>query len=108
MSLDRLMGIDAHITPEKRGHTRIVSDAQGRFARMLATMSLADTVCLRFIDQYGQTIFNSLQLPVLLEELQAVALASGDEQDRLHLQELVTLVGEAIDGGDDFVTFIGD
>ena len=101
------MGIDARIAPEERGHTRVVSDVRGRFARMLATTSVADTACLRFIDHYGQTIFNALQLPVLLEELETLALASADKEDRLHLEELVSLVAEAIDGRH-FVEFMGD
>ena len=30
---------------------------------------LSKTVCLQFIDPYGETIFNQLQIPVLVEEL---------------------------------------
>lgn len=101
------MGIDAHIVPEERGPARLVSDARGRFAKILATTSVADTACLRFIDHYGRTIFNALQLPVLLEELETLALASADKEDRLHLEELVSLVAEAIDGRH-FVEFMGD
>jgi len=103
------MGIDADIAPEERGHTRTVSDARGCFAKILATASLDDTTCLRFIDHYGQTMFNALQLPVLLEELQSLALASTDQQDRLHLEQLVALVGDAIDRRPGhFVRFDGD
>ena len=35
----------------------------------------AGTTCLRFIDPYGNTTFNQVQIPVLVAELEAVASA---------------------------------
>jgi hypothetical protein len=55
------MGIDAQMVPEECDHTGRVSDPDGRFAKLLASTSLTQTVCLRFIDQFSETLFNHLQ-----------------------------------------------
>lgn len=33
----------------------------------------SDSACARFIDPYGDSVFNQLQLPVLIEELRAMS-----------------------------------
>ena len=48
------------------------------FSFLLAADDLADTTCLRFIDDYQDTVFNSLQVPVLIRELRAAAAALSD------------------------------
>jgi len=40
---------------------------------LLSLGILDSTACLRFIDPYGGTVFNSLQIPVLQSELSALA-----------------------------------
>ena len=60
------MGIDASIDGDIR--TR-VSDPKGLVPWLVSLPTVETTVCLRFVDHYGQTIFNRLQLPVLKEEL---------------------------------------
>lgn len=46
-----------------------LGDARGSMAKFLAMVDADATACLRFIDPYGDTLFNSLQLPVLESEL---------------------------------------
>jgi hypothetical protein len=50
-----------------------VPDPRGSVNVLLSLASLKTTMCLQFIDPYGDTVFNTLQLPVLLLELEAVA-----------------------------------
>jgi hypothetical protein len=92
------MGIDVQIEPHTRSEG-VVSDARGDFAKALTSTPLQQTTCLRFIDPYGDTLFNGLQLPVLLDELEALASSSMDEQIRLHLHKLIDLVRDAIEMG---------
>uniref|UniRef100_A0A832H3Q0 Uncharacterized protein n=1 Tax=Oscillatoriales cyanobacterium SpSt-402 TaxID=2282168 RepID=A0A832H3Q0_9CYAN len=47
-----------------------VPDPRNCLALALALSSLDETVCLRFIDPYGDTVFNQQQIPVLIQELQ--------------------------------------
>ena len=48
------------------------------FDFILATGDFSNTACLRFIDPYGDTVFNRRQAPVLIEELQAAAALVAD------------------------------
>jgi len=48
--------------PDPRGYVHFIVDLAGD----------AGTVCLKFIDPYGNTVFNRLQMPVLISELYAV------------------------------------
>ena len=102
------MGIDVQISPQTRNAVT-VSDARGYFAEVLMSTSVQQTTCLRFIDPCGQPFFNGLQLPVLVEELEALALSTMDEQVRLHLDKVIELVRDAITTGPHhFVLFVGD
>lgn len=49
-----------------------VGDPRSCLALSLALSTLEDTVCLRFIDLYGDTVFNQQQIPVLIKELQSL------------------------------------
>lgn len=67
-----------------------------------------NTVCLRFIDPYGDTTFNQLQLPVLIEELRALESAAPDTEAKQVLSDLVAHVQTASQSVHTYVTFIGD
>ncbi len=90
------MGIDAEIAPRDRDHPIVVSDAGGVFARFVASSPLPESACFRFIDPYGDTVFNSLQLPVLLEELERVQRQASANELREHLALLASLVRRAV------------
>jgi hypothetical protein len=77
------------------------------------TMSALDIVeesgtCVRFIDPHGVTIFNQLQLPVLMAELETAAL---EAQDPGHLAVLRTVLEFLEQGRGErhtYVRFFGD
>jgi hypothetical protein len=103
------MGIDAEIAPRTRDNPAEVLDSRGVFAHFLGASPVRDSVCLRFIDPYGDTIFNSLQLPVLLEELEIVRQANSAPELRSHVALLINLVSQALaNGPHTFVKFRGD
>jgi hypothetical protein len=62
------MGIDVQLEPKGR-NGREVADPNGLLRWLLSMSDLDGTACLRFIDDYGETVFNRLQLPVLRDEL---------------------------------------
>ena len=68
---------------------------------------VAGTVCLRFIDAYGDACFNQLQLPVLVEELSAAAQAEGEPELRDHLEALAAFARGSSEMHT-YVWFIGD
>lgn len=66
-----------------------------------------DSACVRFIDPYGDTVFNQLQLPVLIEELRQMSERSNDRVFRTRLSSVVEfLVASA--GVHQYVRFVGD
>ena len=66
------------------------------------------TACLRFIDPYGDTIFNQLQLPVLIDEVQAFMEAAPDPEARSALHSLIEFLDRARDQPHIYVRFFGD
>lgn len=66
-----------------------------------------DSVCARFIDPYGDTVFNQLQLPPLIDELSAMARSASSAELRRRLRSVVEFL-EASKGMHVYVRFIGD
>jgi len=65
-----------------------------------------DSACVRFIDPYGDTVFNQLQLPVLIEELRQMGEQSNDNVLRKRLSSVVEFLASA--GVHQYVRFVGD
>ena len=69
---------------------------------------LVNSKCLRFIDPWGDTIFNQIQLPDLLAELK-LEIAEPSNKDCLgHLTRAVQLIERAQDQIHTYIKFIGD
>ena len=63
--------------------------------------------CLRFLDPYGDTTFNQLQIPVLVDELRAIA-AEAPATLRERAEALVAFIESAVGHAHTYVKFIGD
>ncbi|BCA55316.1 hypothetical protein W02_24560 [Nitrospira sp. KM1] len=67
--------------------------------------------CIRFIDWYGHTVFNHLQLPILIAEFEKLK-SSLPEDLHGHLNDLIAFIAraharsETNDGGT-YIRFIG-
>ena len=66
------------------------------------------TCCLRFIDPYGDTVFNQAQLPVLLAELRQLQGQLSDPRQASALTELSHFLDRALDRPHVYVRFLGD
>jgi hypothetical protein len=66
------VGIDARIETERGACLDELGDPHNRVNWLLSMAVLGSTVCLRFIDPYGNTLFNGLQIPVLQNECSAL------------------------------------
>jgi hypothetical protein len=67
-----------------------------------------ETQCLRFIDPYGNTVFNQLQLPVLLDELREVRTQLTDPELRSMIDTLSAMVQRAANEVHTYIRCIGD
>jgi hypothetical protein len=102
-----LVGIDAQIEDEAGKQIQFCHDVSGAFARLLASSDLSSSVCLRFIDPYGDTIFNRVQAVVLLKELGLVR-AAADSTAGAYIDKVLRFANTAARDPHHYVRFIGD
>ena len=63
---------------------------------------------VRFVDMYGDTVFNQLQLPQLFKELRSLVKRPFDAAVHSHLAALTGLVQEASGQVHSYIRFHGD
>ena len=77
------MGIMRVVVEDESG--KQVGDAVDFSSDLVSGFGDPRSICLRFVDPYGDTIFNRLQIPAVLEDLDLVSgrLADPVSQDAL-------------------------
>ena len=102
------MGIDLHWEDENGEMRQMVSD-DGFFVSELINASKAElSVCLRFIDRFGDTVFNQAQLPYLKAELKSIPETALGDGARKHRQKLINLIEQATGKTHTYLKFHGD
>ena len=64
--------------------------------------------CVGFIDEYGHTVFNRLQMPTLMAEIRHLEAETSDEGARQYLRGLHELAEECCDGVHLYLKLMGD
>jgi len=67
-----------------------------------------DSVCLRFVDPYGDAVFNRAQIPILLAELKESESEQSDQKIKAHLRDVIDLVERAQGQVHVYIEFSGD
>jgi hypothetical protein len=104
------MGIDLRVETENGDLLSELLDPRSLMRQILhtTTPSFSESVCLRFIDEYGDTTFNQLQLPILLRELRLAVAHCKNLDARAHGEKLASIV-KAVNGKvHTYVKFVGD
>lgn len=70
--------------------------------------SWQETICMQFIDPYGDAVFNQRQVEVLVREVEASVSSSKDKEVRAHLQRVIKLLRDARGRIHTYVWFVGD
>ena len=99
------MGIDVRLENENAEPIgEPINDPANHFANAVANTSGS---CLGFVDPYGNTVFNQLQLPVLIRELESLddGLSSAAAA---HVSKVITLLPGGLDSPHVYARFIGD
>jgi hypothetical protein len=65
-------------------------------------------ICLRFIDPYGDTIFNRMQMPTVIGELRDLKVASDNQERDAIIDRLVELACLCQEEPHLYLRFIGD
>jgi hypothetical protein len=74
------MGVDLYMEDENGTRLAEVLDPKGFVSCIVLLAGHEKTVCLRFVDSYGDTVFNQLQIPVLINEFEAARDLITDER----------------------------
>jgi len=99
------------------GHIRVVvQDEQGKEtstgvdlpSSMLPHPSDTRFICLRFVDPYGDAIFNRLQIPIVVEELNLLKGTLQDQEEATLLERVKILAERCRNEPHLYLRFIGD
>jgi hypothetical protein len=85
----------------------ILGRHSGFIAADLVWRAAPSTACVRFIDPYGDTTFNQHQLPVLIQEFEALA-EQVDSPGRESIRDLLLFLRRATDQVHTYIKFVGD
>ena len=86
----------------------ILSPRRSKFETLIPDATVEWFPCLRYIDLYGDTTFNQLQLPQLLADLKQAILEADSPETRNHMESLIDLVQRAIGRDHTYIKFYGD
>jgi len=103
-----LLGIDTVAKNESGDELEKVGDPENILSRFVTAAEYPDaTVCLRFIDAYGDACFNQLQIPFLVRELENAVAKATTPKVKQHLREVADLV-KRVQMPHTYVWFVGD
>ena len=103
------MGIDLQWINERGEILEGIPDPRNAVAKIMGAVSDVErSICLRFIDPYGDTVFNREQMAILCEELHSVSERSLDDDAREHLKNIVELAARAQSKVHTYLKFYGD
>jgi hypothetical protein len=102
------MGIDLKWETENGRLIDEIPDPQMCISHLVLKTDVTGTTCLRFIDPYGDTTFNQLQIPILIDELQSILRTVQDNQIRDHLRRVIELAEKSRGEIHTYLKFYGD
>ena len=88
--------IDVRLEDENGEERAVVlSPSRSQFASLIPEATVSDYPCLRYIDPYGDTTFNQLQIPQLLADLERTLPRCTTPETREHVQAIIALAKKA-------------
>ena len=102
------MGIDVRVVDESGRELGCLLDPENLTKKLLPDVSDDRFHCLRFIDPYGDTVFNRYQLPELIAEIEIMLKGAEDEKVRGHGATIIELARRALNDVHQYLKFYGD
>jgi len=102
------MGIDLRLESESGEVQDEVLDDDNLTEKLLPDNDDVTSPCLRFVDRNGDTVFNQLQIPVLLRELETRLRGVRHPDVKSHGTALINLVKSAQDLDHIYIRFSGE
>ena len=101
------MGIDLQWEDEEGTRVAGLPDSDGLVKRILPDHTDATFPWLRFVDLYGDTIFNQLQVPQLITELEVLLRQRHEASVHRHLVAMLVFARQS-HGNHMYLRFYGD
>jgi hypothetical protein len=102
------MGIDISLETETGEILEQVFDPKNILEQVLPSYDDMSFYCLRFIDPYGDTVFNQLQMVLLLAELRRIREKVQNQEESAFLDQIETLANRCKAGPHLYLKFYGD
>jgi hypothetical protein len=104
------VGVDVSWVDERHEQKQFVADTGQWISRLALSRwpRLSNSVCLRFVDPFGDAVFNQAQVPALMDELRNEVQATVDSGTRAHLEKVIRLVEKSAGETHTYIKFIGD
>lgn len=102
------MGIEVELQNERcNSISETVHDSEV-LAQILSDLDDSASICLRFIDPYGNTIFNSIQARILLVEWDTLKQAFSEHNAEEQWAKTRALIIRCSEEMHTYIKFIGD
>ena len=101
------MGIDVRLETEAGDEIETLLDFDDSLQKILLEGDPTSSATLRFIDPYGNTSFNRLQMPCLIAELESARARLRDEIAEEFAEEVLRLARRCQDEVDTYLKFYG-
>jgi hypothetical protein len=102
------MGLDARIENEEGVCLQELPDPKELVAVLLPQYDDNSSICLRFIDLYGDTTFNELQMPILINELTTAIDKTSNNEAKEHGNKLLDMAKKVSEEVHLYLKFYGD
>jgi hypothetical protein len=102
------MGVNVQWESEGGGPLEELLDPQNWVADLLPDWRDETSTCLRFVDLYGDTVFNRLQVSILIAELEAAIAKATDADVAAHGQAILELAKKSEANVHTYLRFLGD
>jgi hypothetical protein len=102
------MGFDIRLEDEHGQKVEEVGDPTNLLQRLLPSPKDETFSCLRFIDPYGDTVFNQIHIATFLAELERISVAATTDQERRLLESIRELAERCRSEPHLYVKFYGD
>ena len=101
------MGISIRLEDE-HGNVEETLDWPTGLDRLLPEYEDESFPCLRFVDPYGDTLFNRMHMPTLLRELDRLHQRANTDTEHSHLSEIGRLAERCLSEVHLYLRFCGD